>query len=63
MKEVKIADATIELVYDFEIQGVTARSRVKGEWSGTAFKGNYETTLADGSQGLDGGTWNASRDQ
>src|SRR5882757_8353933 len=30
MREVKVQDGKIELVYDFEVQGVTARSRVKG---------------------------------
>jgi major membrane immunogen (membrane-anchored lipoprotein) len=63
MREVKLSEGKIELVYDFEIQGVTARSKVKGEWNGSAFRGNYETSLADGSQGIDGGTWSASRGQ
>jgi hypothetical protein len=63
MREVKLSEGKIELVYDFEVQGVTARSRVKGEWKGDGFRGNYETTLADGSQGLDGGSWSAARDK
>jgi hypothetical protein len=63
MREAKLSDGKIELLYDFDIQGVTARSHVKGEWNGTAFQGKYETTLADGTQSLDGGSWNAARDK
>src|SRR5690349_11884527 len=29
MREVKVQDGKIELAYDFEVQGVTARSRIK----------------------------------
>ena len=61
MREVKLQDGKIELTYDFNVQGLTARSRVKGAWNGTAFHGDYETTLVDGGQMVDGGTWNAQR--
>src|SRR5690348_15800111 len=39
MREVKLQDGKIELAYDFDVQGLTARSRVKGEWNGMAFRG------------------------
>jgi hypothetical protein len=61
MREVKVQEGKIELLYDFDVQGVTARSRIKGEWNGTSIKGQYETTLVDGGQAIDSGTWNASR--
>jgi hypothetical protein len=61
MREVKLQDGKIELVYDFDVQGANLRSRVKGEWNGTAFRGQYETTLTHGSEGVDNGTWNAAR--
>jgi hypothetical protein len=59
MREVKLRDGKLELSYDFEVQGVTARSNVKGEWNGTEFRGQYETSTADGSQSVDSGTWSA----
>jgi len=61
MREVKLQDGKIEIAYDFDVEGATLRSRVKGEWDGGAFRGKYETTLSDGSQQVDSGSWNASR--
>jgi len=61
MREVKLLDGKIELAYDFDAQGTTLRSLVKGEWDGAAFRGKYETTLSDGSQPVDSGSWSASR--
>jgi hypothetical protein len=61
MREVKLQDGKIELTYDFDAQGVTLRSHVKGEWDGAAFRGKYETTVGDGSDQVDGGSWSASR--
>lgn len=61
MREVKLQEGKIELVYDFDVQGTTLRSRVKGEWDGAAFRGKYETTVSDGSQQVDSGSWSASR--
>jgi hypothetical protein len=61
MREVKVQGTKVEFTYDFDVQGLTLRSHVMGEWNGTAFTGRYETTaVADGSP-VDGGTWNASR--
>jgi len=61
MREVKVQGAKIELAYDFDVAGLTARSRIKGEWDGKEFRGQYETTTVDGSQKVDAGTWNAAR--
>jgi len=61
MREVKLQEGKIELVYDFDVQGTALRSRVRGEWDGMAFRGKYATTLADGSQDVDSGAWSASR--
>jgi hypothetical protein len=60
MRDVKVQDTKVEFTYDFEAQGVTLRSHVMGDWTGTEFKGKYETSLADGSP-VDGGTWSAAR--
>lgn len=61
MREVKLQDGKLELAYDFDVQGTTVRSRVKGAWDGGAFRGTYETTVSDGSQQVDSGTWSAAR--
>lgn len=61
MREVKLQDGKIELAYDFDVEGTTLRSRVKGEWDGGAFRGKYETTVSDGAQPVDSGSWSASR--
>ena len=61
MREVKLQNGKIELAYDFDVEGTTLRSRVKGEWDGDAFRGKYETTVSDGSQQVDSGAWSASR--
>ena len=61
MREVKLRDGKIELVYDFDVEGAALRSRVKGEWDGMAFRGKYETTMSDGGQQVDSGDWSASR--
>ena len=64
MREVKLQDGKIELAYDFDVQGTTLRSRIKGEWNGKEFRGQYQTTVtADASQAVDSGTWNAVREK
>jgi hypothetical protein len=61
MREVKVQDAKVEFTYDFDVQGATLRSHVTGEWNGTAFRGSYQTTVSDGSAGVDSGTWSAAK--
>jgi hypothetical protein len=61
MREVKVEDDKIELVYDFDVQGTTLRSHIKGQWNGTAFKGSYQTTTPTGSAAVDSGSWSAVR--
>jgi hypothetical protein len=61
MREVKLQDGKIELTYDFEAQGATLRSHVKGDWDGKAFHGKYETTVTGSSDPVDNGSWTASR--
>jgi hypothetical protein len=61
MREVKVQDDKVELVYDFDVQGTTLRSHIKGQWNGTAFKGSYETTTPNGSAAVDSGSWSAAR--
>ena len=57
----KLENAQLEVAYDFEVQGVTARSRLTGKWDGKAFAGRYQTTVADSGDGIDAGTWSAAR--
>ena len=59
MRETKLLDGKLELVYDFGFEGTSLRSKVKGAWDGMAFHGKYETT--QGSQQIDSGSWNATR--
>ena len=61
MREVKLQDGKLELAYDFDVQGTTLRSHIKGAWDGATFRGTYETTVSDGSQQVDSGSWSASR--
>jgi hypothetical protein len=60
MRTVKLQDGKVELVYDFDLQGFSLRSTVKGEWKDKEFRGSYETTMSDGSV-VDAGTWSAKR--
>ena len=59
MKTVKVQGSKIELLYDFDAGGMTLTSHVTGEWNGSGFKGNYDTT--GGGVPVDSGTWSASR--
>jgi hypothetical protein len=59
--ELKVNQSKLEGSYDFELQGVTLRSHLTGEYKGKAFEGQYQTTTTDGSTGVDEGTWNAAR--
>jgi major membrane immunogen (membrane-anchored lipoprotein) len=58
--EIKLQDSKLDVSYDFEIQGVSLRSHMMGEWSGSVFKGRYETAIIGG-DGVDAGTWTAGR--
>jgi hypothetical protein len=61
MRSVKLQDGKVELVYDFDVQNYSLRSKVSGAWNGSEFRGAYETTSVDGSQSVDAGTWSAKR--
>ena len=61
MREVKVQDTKVDFTYDFDVQGTSVRSHVTGEWSGTAFRGRYQSGLSDGSQQVDEGTWSAQK--
>ncbi len=58
--EIKLQDSKLDVSYDFEVQGAQLRSRMTGEWDGSAFKGRYETSIIGGDV-VDEGTWSASR--
>lgn len=57
---VKVADDKLDLVYEFEIAGMTAQSTVTGDIKGNEMSGNYHTKGSDGSD-VDQGTWKASK--
>ena len=57
---VKVEDDKVELVYDFEIASLHARSTVTGDIKGNEMSGNYHTQAADGSD-VDQGTWKVSK--
>jgi hypothetical protein len=61
MRQAKVDQGKLDATYDFELQGVTLRSHITGAWNGKAFDGRYETTVADGGNPVDNGTWNAAR--
>ena len=58
--EIKLQDSKLDVNYDFEVKGAQLRSRITGEWDGSAFKGRYETSIIGG-DAVDAGTWSASR--
>jgi hypothetical protein len=57
----KLENSQFEVAYDFEVQGIVARSKLTGKWDGKAFTGRYQTTVVDSGDGVDAGTWSASR--
>lgn len=57
---VKVTDDTVELVYDFEIANLHARSTVTGDIKGNEMAGKYHTQGADGSD-VDQGTWKVTK--
>jgi hypothetical protein len=57
----KFENSQLDVAYDFEVQGVIARSKLTGKWDGKSFTGRYQTTVVDSGDGLDAGTWNAAR--
>jgi hypothetical protein len=61
MRSCKLENSQLDVAYDFDIQGVTARSTITGKWDGKAFAGRYQTTVGDGGDTIDAGTWNAAR--
>jgi hypothetical protein len=58
--QIQLKDSKLDVSYDFEIQGASLRSRMTAAWNGSEFKGRYETALIGG-DGVDAGTWSASR--
>ena len=57
----KLENPQFDVAYDFEVQGVTARSKLTGKWDGKSFTGRYQTTVVDSGDSVDAGTWSASR--
>jgi len=61
VKTFKLDNGVLDVGYDFEVQGVTARSTLNGKWDGKGFAGKYQTSVVDTGQGVDAGTWNVAR--
>ena len=61
MQSFKFENSQIEVAYDFDVQGATARSKLTGKWDGKAFAGRYQTTVVDSGDSVDAGAWSASR--
>ncbi len=61
VRSVKLENSQLDVAYDFEVQGVVARSKLTGKWDGKAFSGRYQTTVVDTGDGGDAGAWNAAR--
>lgn len=57
---VKVENDNVELVYDFEIGGLQARSTVTGEIKGNEMSGKYHTQGADGAD-VDQGTFKVTK--
>jgi hypothetical protein len=60
LQSFKLENSQLDVAYDFDVQGITARSRITGKWDGKAFAGRYQTTTVDSGDGVDAGTWNAT---
>ena len=58
MRTVKVGDASVELVYEFDVDNTPLRTTQKGDWKGGEFQGTYQTTTLDGEM-VDAGTWTA----
>lgn len=61
VRQAKVEQSKLEASYDFDLMGNALRSRITGEWKGTAFEGRYQTTTVDGGATVDDGVWSAAR--
>jgi hypothetical protein len=59
-KELKIDGGRIELAFSWQVQGVTATSRLKGDIKGDKLEGTYESSTAEGAAT---GSWSVSKVQ
>jgi hypothetical protein len=51
----KIDGSSIEMVYEFDLQGMKLQSAIKGALNGKSLEGTYKTTAGD--QPVDEGSW------
>ena len=61
LREMKQAGNSIEIRYEFEIQGMPLISELKGTLEGKKLSGTYATTARDGGTDVDNGTWWADK--
>jgi hypothetical protein len=61
MQTCKVQNSQLTMAYDFEVQGVTARSALTGKWDGKGYGGQYQTTVVGSGDFVDSGSWNTTR--
>jgi hypothetical protein len=57
VKTLKIDGDSIAFSYEFDLQGTKLISNLTGKKKDKTLEGEYKTTTADGSQGVDNGSW------
>lgn len=57
VKSLKIDGGTIEMVYEFDLQGNALQSAIKGTLKGKTLEGTYKTTAPGSDSAVDEGTW------
>jgi hypothetical protein len=57
-----VTGQAIEIVYDFDLDGTTLQSSLKGDLKERKLTGSYRTTVSGGSEQVDQGTWEATRE-
>jgi hypothetical protein len=61
METCKVQNAQLNMAYDWEVQGVVARSSLAGKWDGKGYAGTYQTTVVASGDIVDSGSWNTAR--
>lgn len=59
-KSTKVDGSKLEMVFEYEIGGMTLHSVMTGEWTGNTLEGKYASKSSDESP-VDTGTWKVTR--
>lgn len=57
-KSVKVEGAKVELVFEWNVQGTSGRSSLKGEFKGDTIEGKYDSNVAEAASS---GSWKVKR--